>query len=158
MQQYRAKETPLTQAFTKTISIHAPVSKIWNALTDPSLMKQWMTLEEIDIITDWQPSSSIIIKGKSHWVYFENKGTVLQFRPQQLLQYSHLSSLSGLPDEPMNYTLLEFKLMPIEDNTTLTLTISNFPTESIYRHFVFYWNVTLELLRKFIENTIFATE
>lgn len=31
------------------------------------------------------------------------------------------------------------------------LSLSNFPTESIYKHLAFYWDITLELLKKLIE-------
>jgi hypothetical protein len=66
-------------------------------------------------------------------------------------RYSHLSSISRLPDEQENYSIVAFRLQPKEDETLLTLTLSNFPTESIYQHLAFYWNVTLETLKKMIE-------
>ena len=139
------------QLFSKTITIYAPVLKVWQALTNPELMKQWMAEEEIAIITDWKVGAPIFIKGDAHWVYFENKGIVLQYEPEKVLQYSHLSSLSKLPDASENYSLIKFNLVSIENQTTLTLSLSNFPTESIYKHLAFYWNTTLELLKAFIE-------
>jgi uncharacterized protein YndB with AHSA1/START domain len=36
---------------TKTVHINAPTSKVWEALTDPQLMKKWMFDTEINIIT-----------------------------------------------------------------------------------------------------------
>ena len=36
--------------------------------------------------------------------------------------------------------------------TELTLTLSNFTTETIYKHLNFYWNTTLEVLKNFIES------
>jgi hypothetical protein len=42
-------------------------------------------------------------------------------------------------------------LQPIEKQTALALTLSNFPTESIYQHLAFYWTVTLEALKRMIE-------
>lgn len=141
------------QLFNKTIVICAPVSKTWQTLTNPELMKKWMAEEEITIITQWKVGAPIFIKGDAHWVYFENKGVVLEYEPEKVLCYSHLSSLSKLPDTSENYSLIKFNLVPAENQTTLTLTLSNFPTESIYKHLAFYWNTTLELLKKFIEKT-----
>ena len=135
----------------KTIRINAPTSKVWDALTNPGLMKKWMSETEINIFTDWKVGNPFVIRGRLHGINFENRGTVLQFEPEKILQYNHLSSLSRLPDQFENYSILEFRLAPINEETSLTFTASNFPTESIYKHFAFYWNVTLEILKRMIE-------
>ena len=137
--------------FSKTVIINATSSKVWAALTQPALMKEWMSEPGINIITDWNEGAPFSINGDLHGIPFENTGTVLRFSPNSVLSYSHSSSLSNLPDVPGSYTVFEFRLTPAEGGTGLTLTITNFPTEAIYRHLAFYWNVTLELLKKFIE-------
>ena len=144
--------TTYEQVITKTIAIHAPAAKVWAALTEPQAMKKWMSETEIEIITDWKAGNPMIVRGPWYKSYFENKGTVLLFEPERALQYSHLSSLSKLPDTPENYTAIGFSLTPEKDQTVLILTLSNFPTETIYTHFNFYWNVTLHLLKKYIEH------
>jgi len=136
---------------TKAININASPSKVWEALTNPDLMKKWMSETEIDIITDWKVRSPIVIRGNLHGIKFKNNGTVLQFEPEKILRYNHLSSLSRLPDKLENYSVVEFILAPAENQTVLTLTLSIFPTETIYKHLVFYWNVTLEILKRLIE-------
>jgi hypothetical protein len=82
---------------------------------------------------------------------FENRGTVLQHEPERRLQYSHLSSISRLSDRPESYSIIGFQLQPLGERTILTLSLSNFPNESIYKHLSFYWNVTLEVLKRMIE-------
>ena len=139
------------QSFSKSITINSRASEVWEALTNTDLMMKWMAEEEINIFTDWSPGSSIVIRGNVHWVPFENKGTVLRYESWKTLQYSHLSSLSKLSDEPKNYSLVEFALTPLEEQTNLVLTLANFPTESIYKHLVFYWSNTLGILKKFVE-------
>ena len=111
-----------------------------------------MSETEINIITDGKVGSPMIIRGNLHGIKFENKGTVLQFEPEKILQYNYLSSISRLPDQPGNYSSIEFQLALIEDQTALTVLVSNFPTEIIYKHLAFYWNVTLEILKRLIEN------
>jgi uncharacterized protein YndB with AHSA1/START domain len=135
----------------KTVHINAPTSVVWETLTNPELMKKWMSETEINILTDWKVGSPLVIRGLLHRVKFENKGTVLQFEPEKILRYTHLSSLSRLPDQPENYTILAFSLTAINRQTKLAFTAGNFPAESIYKHFRFYWNVTLEILKKMIE-------
>lgn len=139
------------RSFQKIITITANPQRVWAALTIPEQMKHWMAETDLDIKTNWQIGGPITVLGEAHHTYFENKGRVLEYQPEHTLQYSHLSSLSGLPDKPGNYTLLEFRLTPRQAQTELTLTITNFPTESIYRHFAFYWNVSLEILKKQLE-------
>lgn len=116
-------------------------------------MKQWMGEEDFDleIITDWKVGSTITIKGFHH-VKFENKGFVLQFEPEKVLQYNYISSVSHLEDKPENYTRIEFILVEQENETLLTLNLSNFPTEAIYKHVEFYWGSTLNILKKFVES------
>jgi len=140
-----------SQTVNKTITIDAPASKVWDTLTNPELMKQWMAETDIDILTDWKVGHPFVIRGNLHGINFENTGIVLQFEPEKVLQYSHLSSLSRLPTSPESFSVIEFRLAPIEHQTTLTLTLSHFPTESIYKHLAFYWNVTLEVLKRLIE-------
>jgi hypothetical protein len=115
-------------------------------------MKKWMLdEEEIEILADWKPGSPIVIKGTLHGVDFENTGIILENIPGKILRYTHLSSISELPDQPENYTVLEFKLTQVENKVELELTLNNFPTESIYKHLVLYWNPTLEIFKKFVE-------
>ena len=139
------------ELFVKTIHIDAPPSKVWEALTTPELMKKWMSETEIDILTDWKVGSPFTIRGRLHGIKFENKGIVLDFEKEKILRYSHLSSISRLSDKPENYSVFEFALTPIDDQTSLTFKASTFPTETIYKHLAFYWNVTLEILKRMIE-------
>ncbi|MBL8078067.1 MAG: SRPBCC domain-containing protein [Anaerolineales bacterium] len=149
----------MTEAFfssgrtmNKTVTINASTAQVWHVLTTPDLMKKWMLTDvEIEIITDWKVGSPMSIRGNMNGKDFENTGQVLQFEPERILQYSHLSSLSRLPDVPESYSIIEFKLTPVENQTALALTVRNFPTESIYKHLTFYWNVTLEVLKRLVE-------
>jgi len=140
------------EVISKSIDIHAPLSIVWDVLTNPDLMKQWMAEPEMElsIKTDWKVGNPIVIKGFHH-IKFENKGTVLQVEPHKVLRYNYVSSLSRLPDRPENYIVTEFRLAPTENKTTLTITLSNFATEAIYHHTDFYWKGTIEILRKFAE-------
>lgn len=139
----------MTQTFQQAILIDAPIEVVWDSLVIPERMKAWMGEPElgIGIDTDWNVGGPIVIRGHHH-VPFENRGVVLEFVPQARLGYTHLSSLSRLPaDEEANYTTLGFGLTPAGDATSLTLAITGFPTESIYRHMDLYWRGTLEVLR-----------
>jgi uncharacterized protein YndB with AHSA1/START domain len=138
--------------FEKSVEIHAPASRVWQALTVPASMNQWMMPDmDLEILTDWKVGGPLLMRGIMNGRDFENKGTVLLYEPEKRLQYSHLSSISRLPDRPESYSLVGFELQPAGEWTILTLTLSNFPNESIYKHLSFYWNVTLEVLKRKIE-------
>ena len=107
--------------------------------------------DAIHILTDWKVGAPMVIEGILHELHFRNKGTVLEFNTEKSLQYSHLSSLSELPDETQNYSVITFDLTPADHQTTLTLTLSNFPTETIYKHLELYWNATLQVLKELVE-------
>ena len=142
----------MTHRIEKTVVINAPAATVWETLTQPHLMKQWMGEEDLNlhIQTSWAVNSSITISGFHH-LAFVNKGTVLQFDPEKVLSYTSNSSLSQLPDKPGSYSILTFNLSSAEKQTVLKLTITNFPTETIYKHHEFYWQSTMVLLKKFIE-------
>ena len=90
--------TMIAQAST---TIAAPVPPVWEALTNPALIKQYMF--GTDVVSDWQEGSPIAWRGEISGRRYEDKGTILKLVPQHTLQYSHYSPLSGLPDEPQNY-------------------------------------------------------
>jgi uncharacterized protein YndB with AHSA1/START domain len=138
----------------RTIDIDAPPGLVWRALTDPVQMKRWMAEPEMDleILTDWAVGSPIVVRGFHH-VKFENTGSVLRFEPERALTYTHLSSLSQLPDTPESHSVLAFTLMSSERGTSLTLTIRDFPTHTIFKHIDFYWRTTLGVLKQFIEDS-----
>lgn len=131
----------------KSTIIKATPDKVWKVLTDPDLIRQWISNEEIQILTTWEPGRPVCLKGKLHGMDFENTGEVVAVEKEKVLHYTHKSSLSNLPDEPEHYCHLIFTLTFENDQTTLDLTISNFPTETIYKHLEFYWRVTLKIIR-----------
>lgn len=136
---------------TKQVIIQATPDRVWRALTDVTLIPQWMSETEMNVETGWSIGGSIIIQGRWHKMRYRNVGKVLEFRPGRVLSYSHLSSLSRLPDLPENHSHLTFTLDPVEGGTLVRLTISNSPTFEIHKHLDFYWNVTLQELAQFVQ-------
>lgn len=146
------EEKSFHQVMNKTVIINTIPSTVWEFLTNPQLMKKWMFDTEMDIITDWKVGNPITIRVDDWYkTHLENNGIILAFEPNRSLTYSHLSSLSKLPNNIENYSIIDFSLTTKEDQTALTITLSNFPTETIYKHLAFYWSVTIELLKRAIE-------
>ncbi|HEY5746930.1 MAG TPA: SRPBCC domain-containing protein [Chryseolinea sp.] len=144
----------MSDKFSVIVAINSQPADVWIALTDPGRMTKWMGDPDmgIEVHTDWRIESPILIRGFHH-IKFENKGTVLKYEKEKRLSYTHLSSVSRLPDKQENYSVLEFILTPIENHTQLTLNIENFPTETIRRHLEFYWRATVLTIKENVEDS-----
>jgi len=145
----------VTQRIEHVVAIAASPGEVWHVLTTPALMAAWMGEPEmqLEIDADWRVGAPVEIRGVHH-VAFRNTGTVLRVEPERALAYTHLSSLSRLPDTPENHTEITFALTAAGEGTSLTLTLSSFPTESIARHLDFYWRTTLAILKQAVERTV----
>lgn len=144
-------EITTAQSITKTVNINASTEKVWNTLTNPELMKLWMSDSEIDIVSEWKVGSSIIISGNLHGIKYENKGTIQQLEQERVFEYSYWSKLSRRPDKPENYSYVKFELTPSANTTILKLTQKGLATEATYNHSNYYWNTVLSLIKKLNE-------
>lgn len=141
--------------FRKAVAIRVPRHTLWVALTDIEQMRGWMGLEGIDIVTDWTIGSTVQISGDLHGVSFVNTGRVLEVEPDTMLRYSHLSSISRLPDVAESYAEIAFRLVVLSERVTeLTVEVNHAPTEVIYRHLAYYWNVTVEVIKRRLEGSL----
>ena len=142
----------MNKAFTAkaTITINAPAAKVWQALTTPEMMKQYLFGAEV--VTDWKVGSSIIYKGVWEGKPFEDKGKILKFKPEKLLVSTHWSPLSGVPDSPENYHTVTYELSVQDGGTRVTLTQDNNATEEEKAHSEQNWKMVLDGLKKLLEN------
>ncbi len=133
----------------KTITINAPVSKVWNALVNPNLIKEW--LFGTHVISDWKVGSPIYFTGNWQGTEYKDKGIILKFETEKLFQYTYWSGFSGLPDSPENYSVITFEVTPVEKETMLTLNQRNFATETMFEHSDKNWDATLDLIKDVIK-------
>lgn len=143
---------PSDKLVRKTIRIDAPVSKVWETITTPVLIRGWLSDTPIDVISEWKEGSNMTFKGTWHNRVYEDKGVIMAFEPERLFRYSFWSHMSQIPDVPENYSVVEFILERDGDETELSLSQSNFVSDTIYRHSNYYWTLTLDRLKKAIEN------
>jgi uncharacterized protein YndB with AHSA1/START domain len=109
-----------------SITIDAPKSEVWDALTNPAKVKQY--LHGTEMSTDWREGSPIFWRGEWKGKPYEDKGKVLEVKPQRLLKVTHWSPLGGSEDKPENYHTVTYELAGDDRRTTLTLTQDNNPT------------------------------
>jgi uncharacterized protein YndB with AHSA1/START domain len=109
-----------------TVTIDAPKAEVWDALTNPAKVKQY--LHGTEMSTDWQEGSPIFWRGEWKGKPYEDKGKVLEVKAQRLIKYTHWSPLGGSEDKPENYHTVTYELAGDDGKTTLTLTQDNNPT------------------------------
>lgn len=129
--------------------INAPASRVWDAITKPELIKQY--LFDTDVISDWQVGSPILYRGEWEGKPFEDKGTILKIERGKQLVSTHWSPLSGVPDTPENYHTVTYDLVPNEDKTELTITQDNNADEQEKLHSEENWKAVLVGLKKLLE-------
>ena len=131
------------------IIIQASSSKVWEALTNPDLIKQY--LFGTQVTTDWQVGSSITYKGIWQGKPYEDKGQVLEIEPRKRLVSTFWSALAGLPDRPENYQTVRYELSPEAGGAKLMITQDNNETQADADHSGQNWAMVLDGLKKLLE-------
>jgi len=139
----------IDKILSKSIHINASPAKVWDALTNPDIIKQW--LFGTTVISDWNVGSELLFTGTWQGTEYKDKGTILQFEKEKVFQYNYWSGFSGLPDSIEYYSIITFTLSPVSDGTELHLKQNNFPTETGYEHSDKNWDTVLDLMKKIVE-------
>jgi uncharacterized protein YndB with AHSA1/START domain len=132
-----------------SIDINAPRTMVWNALVNQEAIKHYMF--GASVVSEWRERSPIVWKGEWQGKSYEDKGVILQFKPENRLQYSHFSPLSSLPDTPENYHTVTIDLAADGQHTRVSLAQDNNPTEEAQAHSEKNWGMMLTALKKYLE-------
>lgn len=134
------------------ITISAPIAKVWDALVNPEMIKQYMF--GTHVVSDWKVGNPIVWKGEWEGKPYEDKGVILTLKPEHVLQYSHFSPLSGQADVPEHYHTVTIELAPTETGTGTHLLLSqdNNSTEADREHSEEVWGMMLIGIKKFLED------
>jgi uncharacterized protein YndB with AHSA1/START domain len=132
-----------------SITIHADPAKVWDALTNPEVIKQY--LYGTETISNWKEGGSITHKGAWQGKFYEDKGVIKKIEPRRLLVTTYWSALSGLPDSPENYSTVTYALNERDGETTLTVTTDNIDNKESADHTETNWKSVLENLKKLLE-------
>ena len=108
-----------------SIAINASRQTVWQALMSPGAIKEYMFGAHVD--SDWREGSPISWKGEWQGKSYEDKGTILQVRPERF-------ELAG------NGT--ETEVMLAQDHNA---------TEAARMHSEKNWKIMLEGLKKYVE-------
>lgn len=151
---------PSTLIAKVSIVINVPVARVWDALTNPEMIKQYMF--GTDVTTDWKVGSTITYTGVWEGKAYEDKGKILEIVPEQRLVSTYWSSMGGKPDAPENYNTVTYELAseaiptsvgtPLRSaRTRLTILQDNIATDTEREHSEKNWGMVLESVKKLLE-------
>lgn len=131
------------------VTIDASAREVWSALVFPASIKQYMF--GTTVTSDWTEGSAITWAGEWQGKRYEDKGVILQAKPERVLQYTHFSPLAGLPDVPENYHTVTIELSRDAAGTRVVLTQDKNATVADKEHSEANWRQVLDGLKRVVE-------
>jgi uncharacterized protein YndB with AHSA1/START domain len=141
-----------------TITINAPIAKVWDALTNPAQTKKYMF--GCEALSDWKKGSPLtwemIYEGKP---FVAVKGNIVEIEPNKKLAYTTIDPNAAIEDIPENYLTVTYLLSAEGGKTNLTVTQGDYSKvadgekryEEAYNHGE-GWNPVLAEIKKILEN------
>ena len=135
---------------SKSVVINTPPQKVWEALTNPAIIKEYLFGTET--ITDWKPGSEVIFQGEYQGHKYRDKGLVVENVLNKVLSYRYWSGFSGLEDKPENYSLVTYTLQSdSKSQTILTWTQKGFANEDGHKHSESGMDTFLQSIKTIVE-------
>ena len=128
--------------------IKAPIDMVWDALTNPEMVKQYLFGSELK--TSWILGEEISWSGEFNGQSFKDKDVILEIEPKNKLVYSYFSSWSGLEDIPENYLYVKNELAEKNGGTELIISQSNYDDEKA-THSKKNWEMVVNEIKKMLE-------
>ena len=133
-----------------SIEINVPAAKVWEALTNPAIVKQYFF--GTNVITDWKKGSPIIWEGEWEGKTYRDKGEILDIDPGRYVRYSYWSTMSGTEDIPENYADITYTLTEKDGVTKLTITQGNIKSEESKNHSEQNWQSVFGKMKEMVEH------
>ena len=114
---------PDSKTATASITLPHPPQKVWDALTRPEIVKQWMFGTEM--AGDLEPGGTVFYRGEWSGAPYEDRGAIIEIDPPRRLKMNFHSSVSGLPDIPESWQPITYALEEQGDGTRLTVIHEN---------------------------------
>ena len=131
------------------IMVDAPVGRVWDALTRPELVRQYLFGTEMT--ADWRVGEAITYRGQWQGASYKDKGSVKVFEPRRMLVTTHYHQQNVPKDEHENGHTVSWELSAMDRGTTLTLTQDNNPTPEAAEHAGENWDTVLAGLKRLLE-------
>jgi len=138
------------------VELNASIPKVWNALTNPDLVKLWQYGSVLT--TTWEPNTSICFATEWNGQRFEQWGKVIEFIPYSAIKYSLFAPRPDLTDSPENYFFMTYRLTEQDGRTLLEITQDDprplAESETIATEDEDNENPILQMLKNLVEKTL----
>lgn len=141
----------MNRDLTVSVSGHIEATKaaVWDALVNPDKIAQY--LFGTKTVSTWVVGEPITFTGSYDDKTYEDKGVIVNFEPEAKLEYTYLSSFSGLEDKDENYSLVAFHITGNDGDVTLTIHQLGFASEEAQSHSSQAWGNVLEGIKQIAE-------
>jgi uncharacterized protein YndB with AHSA1/START domain len=133
---------------TSTFTINAPKEKVWDALTNPEIVKQYFF--GTNLVADWKVDGMIYFRGEWEGKPYEDKGIITAITKNELLCYDYKSSWDTSEDIRENYLPIEYKLTESNGVTTLEITQGS-ATQEQANHSDENWKMVMNGMKELVE-------
>lgn len=141
-----------------SITINAPKTAVWDALTNPELTKIYMF--GCEAISDWTVGSPLL--WRMEWEGKELvavKGRIVHIEPETRLDYTVFDPQSTIEDIPENYVTVTYELTETDGQTQFIVTQGDYNTvaDGERRYQEVYnggegWNPILVQIKELVES------
>lgn len=141
----------MNRDLTVSVSGHIAATKaqVWDALVNPDKIAQYLFGTKTE--STWEIGSPITFTGSYDGQEYMDKGEIVNFEPEAKLEYTYLSSFSGLEDEDENYSLVAFHISGTDGDVTLTIHQLGFASEEAQQHSSQAWSAVLDGIKQIAE-------
>ena len=134
-----------------SVDIQATIAAVWNTLTRPELVKQYLFGTQMQ--ADWKVGGKITYSGEWEGKPYEDHGTILALEPQKKLVCTYWSAAFG-EDIPENYQTITYSVTPLQATNTpssipmtrLEITQDNVANEESREHSQNNWQYVADKL------------
>lgn len=136
-----------------SITINAPASKVWDALTKPEWTRQYMF--GCDAVSDWEVGSPILWNGAADGKTYV-KGKIVSYNPGKILQYTTFDPNNPeMEDVPSNYLTVTYELSGKKGQTLLQVSQGDYSKvvdgDKRYEETVGGWDSVLSKIKELVE-------
>lgn len=132
-----------------SIDINASIDKVWFALTNKEMIKQYFWGTETN--TDWKEGSPISFSGTWEETKYEDKGFILKIEKEKTFKHSYWSSFWGTDYNPDDFSIITYELSKNGEQTNLTVTQEGFKDEQSRDHSVGNWKGIFDNIKNLLE-------
>ncbi len=137
------------QLIKKEIHLDAPASVVWEALTNPDIVRQYLVGAKV--ISDWKVGSKIVYCGSFDEIDFRDEGEITIFEPDKRFQYSYWSENHGTVNVKANHVILTYSLSEASAGTLLSVSQENYQSKEIADAMNHVWDLILGKLKEVVE-------